>query len=457
MPFPNVILIVADQMRVHEMGCYGGATPPHKPNTPNIDALAETGIRFDKAFTPNPVCTPARSSIITGQYGRSCIGTVGNAADPTNDRIVFPNKTIAELLKDEGYETALTGKWHMHVSPERLGFDDCVYPKFNHLNKNQDYNINGEKRVVEGNAYEFELETTRKFIQKKHGRPFFLYHNISMPHMPYFDMDDEFKYRYKSGEMPLRPNVEPGKPGMFDDLRWFRIYMYDYLYYNHHGEQYTVLPENFNIEDLYAMYRGMVYAADYQVGKIVEFVEAAGLRDDTIIVFVSDHGDNMGSHGYYNKDCSYEESIRVPFIISAPGQTKKTAVACGDVASLIDVAPTILDMCKMKIPDHIQGISLAPLFAGNETAGRDRAFIECSNGELVCRTAKYKLSVLVEYCRDKGGWSRIADKNYRFSDLENDPYEIIDDIDDSINNKIKEELYDSIMTWDSQTKWVKRP
>ena len=365
MPKPNVILITVDQMRVYEMGCYGGAgAPPDKPNTPNIDALAGAGVRFDKAFSSNPVCTPARSSIISGQYGRSCIGTVHNAAEPASKRSVFPEKTLAELLKDENYDTALVGKWHIHTAPEKLGFDSCVYPKFNHLNKNQDYNVEGERHIIDGYAYDFELGQSRNHIEKKRGRPFFLYHNISLPHMPFFDVDDAFKYRYKRGETPLRQNVRPG-----DDQKWFRIYMYDYLYYRYLGDRYLTMPENFGIEDLYAMYRGMVYAADYQVGKLMEYVENAGLKENTIIVFVSDHGDNMGSHGLYNKDCSYEESIRVPFVVSHPGRVRPAAVS-DTAASLIDVAPTVLDMCGISVPKYMQGVSLAPLFDGGKI-GRD--------------------------------------------------------------------------------------
>jgi len=441
MPSPNVLLITVDQMRVHEMGCYGGTAPADRPNTPNIDRLAARGAMFEYAFTSNPVCTPARSSIVSGQYGRSCIGTVFNAAEPSEERVHFPCQTLAEILKGEGYETALVGKWHMHVSPYRLGFESCVYPKFNHLNKNQDYNIHGEKRIVEGSAYGFELEEARRFIQKKRGRPFFLYHNISMPHMPYFDMDDEFKYRYAKGELPPRANVRPGQNPEFD-RHWFKIYMYDYLYYRYLGDRHTVLPDGFCIGDLYAMYRGMVYAADWQVGQLMEYVEAAGLANDTVVVFVSDHGDNMGSHGLYNKDCSYEESIRVPFVVSCPGRISPRVVK-DDLASLIDAAPTILDLCGVQVPDHMQGVSLAPLFGGKDgkkTIGRDRVYVECSNGELVCRTKRHKLSV-------KEG------KIHRFADLESDPYELSDDGAESLGHVVQE-LHESLMDWDARTKWM---
>ena len=447
---PNVILISADQMRVHEMGCYGGEAPPGKPNTPNIDRLASSGIRMDKAFSPNPVCTPARSCIMSGQYGKSCIGTVHNAAEPSSARNVFPEKTLAELLKGEGYDTALIGKWHIHAAPEKLGFDDCAYPKFNHLNRNQDYNINGERHIIDGCAYEFELERAREYIGKKRDRPFFLYHSISLPHMPFFDVADEFKYRYAKSETPLRQNVKPGINGAFDQM-WFRIYMYDYLYYRYLGDRHTVMPDGFGIDELYAMYRGMIYAADFQVGKIMEYVENAGLAESTVIAFVSDHGDNMGSHGLYNKDCSYEEAIRVPFVVSHPGHIKP-ASDLDNVASLIDVAPTILDLCGIDIPGYIQGVSLAPLFGGNGKLGRDKIFIECSNGELVCRTNRYKLSVLAEY--SKGGKSKVVDKFHRFADLGSDPYEMSEPDGSADYGCMKEELFAAVMEWDEQTKWM---
>ena len=449
---PNVILITADQLRVHEVGCYGGVSSFEKPITPNIDAFAENGIRFDLTFTTNPVCTPARSSIISGQYGRSCIGTVFNANEPSEDRIVFHVKTLPELLKDEGYATSIIGKWHMHVAPKTLGFDEYAFARVNQLHRDEIYDINGRKHLIEEPGSDFEFNRIQDFINRKHDRPFFLFYNYNCPHPPYFDIGDEFLYRYKNGEVPLRANVEAGKFHHFNEEDWFKVYLYDFLSYKNEDPRHNKLPDNFNINDLYAMYKGMINATDHQVGRVIEFIKSAGILEDTIVVFASDHGDNMGSHGLYNKDCSYEESVRVPLIISQHGRFKPSE-ALDDVVSLIDVAPTILDMCGVGIPKHMQGISLMPLVEQNGTLKRDRVFIECENGEIVCRTKKYKLSVLTEFYMDKTGQGEIKEKTHKFFNMETDPYEIHSNGPDC-PDEIMEEIYKSILRWVDYTPWA---
>jgi arylsulfatase A-like enzyme len=124
MPTPNFVVLCADQLRPFELGCYGHPRVP----TPHLDRLAALGVRFTTACTTNPVCTPARSSLVSGQYGRTCIGMLGCCGEPAERRNKFPDTTLPELLSVGGYDTFLSGKWHIDPNPLRLGFAARTIP-----------------------------------------------------------------------------------------------------------------------------------------------------------------------------------------------------------------------------------------------------------------------------------------------------------------------------------------
>lgn len=457
---PNVLWITVDQMRIHEMGCYTKDDRLKALNTtPNIDALARNSVQFENAFSPNPVCTPARSCMISGKYGRSCIGTVGNAADPTRERTLFPTPTIAECFRDNGYDTAIVGKWHIHNMPQTLGFDDTVYQDVHHLNKNQAYWNHGVREISSGNAYDYELQITDDYLSQyaqqgmeKQNKPFFLFHNISLPHMPYFDVDDEYKLKYIEAQPPLRKNVKLGDDADFIE-RWFKIYWFDSLYYNHHGEQYQTLPDGFDMEKLYAMYCGLISAADAQVGRLMAMLRRYGLIDNTIVVFCSDHGDNMGSHGLFNKDVSFEESIHIPLLVSCPGIP---AGLCTDCVSLIDIAPTLLELCGLPLPDCFDGISLTPAMHG-KGLDRDRVFFECTNGEIGCRTKEFLFSSQIELHDFVGKDAAVVHAAYRFFDMKKDPFQLHNLANEDLSqemSEMRESLLISVQKWNETTPWV---
>ena len=142
---PNIVLCMCDQMRAFEVGCYGHPVV----RTPNIDRLASRGTRFDLAVTNNPVCTPARASLLTGQYSRTCCGMLNNThvnpPNPKRERMLEP--TVAEVCRENGYRTALIGKWHMDPQPQLVGFDHAVYPRYEHKYYEQTYY--NEKLVIQ--------------------------------------------------------------------------------------------------------------------------------------------------------------------------------------------------------------------------------------------------------------------------------------------------------------------
>ena len=428
---PNVLLITSDQLRVYELGCYSPSNAIEgKPNSPNIDQLASEGVRFEYAFTSSPFCTPARASLYSGQYVRRCMGRVINAPEPGVERDIFPNQILPELLRDEGYETALIGKWHLHTRPDQVGFNHCIYPEAYHSNFDQKYHIGEKFRKIPGAAYDFELAEAEKYIQAQGDAPFFLNFNMVLPHMPFFDVSDEYKSMYSPDEVTLRKNVGVEDDYnladrwyqsyfwrddcvLFDnddfDRKWFKIYYYGG--YPNQFEEFKTLPEDFDIKHLYALYRGMVAAADMQVGKLLGYLEESGKLDNTIVVFTSDHGDDLGSHGMYNKDVALDEASRIPMILKTPDATM--GVRSDRATSIVDIAPTILALCGLDVPEQMQGENLL------SKSERDTVYIECPNGEIAARTNRHLFSIMT----DVSDFS-INDDNYRFHDCEVDPYQL---------------------------------
>lgn len=179
---PNIILMTSDQLRPFELGCYGSSDH----NSPNIDKLASNSKLFRTAITPNPTCTAARACMMSGQYSRYCNGYLGNCNEPIRKRNIFPDPILSEVLKANGYDTALIGKWHMDTHPKMVGFDEATFPKVSHVNVGQLYYKDDEAFTVEGYVPEYELGVFKDYINRKRDNPFFIYHNISLPHMPYF-------------------------------------------------------------------------------------------------------------------------------------------------------------------------------------------------------------------------------------------------------------------------------
>jgi len=418
----NVLIIFSDQLRAFDLGCYGSSAV----ETPHIDSLAEQGSMVDIGVSNNPLCTPARSCLLSGQYSRTCTGRTDNTLEefPPFRRDVFPNKSIAEIFKDEGYHTSLIGKWHIGAHPKTVGFDNCVYPKMHHLNHNQDFCDNDKGiSIVSGYAEDFNFRNLEKQLCGTDGKPFFTYYNISPPHMPFFDMPKEFIEKYSGKKIDLRPNVKRGDATPHDRHN-FNIYMYDYLYYmKYFPENQYVKPfdigEDFTVEDLYRCYYGAVAYTDYLVGRITELLKQKGIFEDTVILFSADHGDMLASHGIYNKNTLYEEAIRIPMILCNGGKVESK------IGSLIDCMPTLLDACGIPVPDYVQGESLLRKRKSQEI------FIENMSGLIGVRDERYLYGVQLDKTQQK-----IIDDEVMFFDCQKDPYQL----NNLINDKSKETL-----------------
>jgi len=384
---PNIILITSDQLRPYELGCYGGK----EIATPNIDRLAARGTVWETAISNFPVCMPARSIMMSGQMNRTATGGKTNVShggrpgDFTMPEYPYPGRphlkdpALPELLRGAGYHTAAIGKWHIHSWPDDIGFDSYLIPRVHHAHSAQTYTRNGGPEFcAPGYSVDLEAGEAETFLidNARSEKPFFLYYNISPPHCPVADVPEEFLRLYDPDKLTLRENTD--EAAIEDKDYWYKVYRWDFRYYSHRLPHTMELPEGYDLRALAAEYFGAVTWMDRAVGRILNAVAAAGLEEDTLVVFTADHGENLGSHGLVQKGTENDESICIPLVMAGPDVARGHRVA-GSVASLVDLAPSFLAAAGQGAPEHMHGASLMAEAGGGAADGRV-AFFETGNG-----------------------------------------------------------------------------
>lgn len=377
---PNILIIYPDQMRYDAMGCAGNPVV----KTPQIDRLAYEGVRFEEAYVATPMCTPFRSSLHTGKYSHS------TGAYSNHHPIFDGHVSLADRLSAEGYQTGYIGKWHLNggeapgfVPPgqRRLGFEHFVGFNRGHYyqdgiyfrDTDQPYHCpRFEPDYQTDHLLEFMEEST-----KDPSRPFFGLISYGPPHFP-MDMPEYYRRLYRPDEVPLgvtAGNVElqkkvrqellengfppasgvwgvEGSSGEYDDEETVRRYL--------------------------AEYYGLMANVDHNVGRILAWLDKQGLAEDTVVIFLSDHGDMAGEHGYRcgTKKTAYRQSMQVPLIVRYPRRFPAGHVAHSLVDVAVDTMPTILELCGIEIPDEAHGTSYLPLLDGEESPTREAVFYE---------------------------------------------------------------------------------
>ncbi len=453
---PNVVLLLCDQLRAMDVGCYGNEVI----QTPHIDALARRGLRCSRALSNNPVCVPARSILMTGQYSRTCTGSLHNHApnDPVNrERHRLLDPTWPEVMKEAGYDTQLIGKWHIDPAPDLVGFDHWVSP----------VSIGSQGRFMEdgdyigrklGFAQDYELQRFGEFCDSRSressAKPFFCFHNLYSPHMPLADMPLVYHRMYDREEIPLRPNLQ----GREVPEHWLRCYLWEHA--DGQGGTWPStdrVPDGFDVRDLTALYYGAIHWVDDLVGGVLAHLDRTGLRENTIVVFASDHGDNLGSHGVWNKDRFWEESIRIPLILDdprAPGGGELEAPV-----GLVDCMPTLLERCGIAVPEHVQGTSFAKSVEDpSQESDIQEAFIETTTWEVAVVDRRYKYARRTEIESGKSlrpqQRSDVDDLPEFFFDLKQDPYEQINRIGHLQHQARIREMRQKLEAWDRETPWL---
>ena len=443
---PNVVVIVVDDLRFDEFGAGGH---PYL-QTPNIDRLAEEGALFTDAFHAVPLCSPNRASILTGQYP-SRHGIIDNVA---RNRASHRLQTFPQAMQDAGYATGFIGKWHMGNDPTpRPGFD--FWAALPGQGRTIDPDIYEDGRLHRVDGYVTDLLTDRavEFIGRERDGPFLLYLAHKAVHPDANQLDDgssdptipreytpalRHKDLYEERVYPRQPNVVmspddlDGKPALQRSLR-FRDTPESVA-------EFSFFLDPGTSEKTIRRRAEMVLAVDEGLGRIIATLEDDGLLDSTMIVFTSDNGFFFGEHWLsQERRLPYEESIRQPLLVRYPPLATPGSRISGLAAS-VDIAPTVLDVGGARIGDHIQGRSLVPLLRGDTSGWRDSVLVEFYTHEnprpwlmdmdyRAVRTERYKLI----------HWIQHPDERELY-DLQEDPFELENRIDDPALQDVVEEL-----------------
>ncbi|MGG1553985.1 sulfatase family protein [Paenibacillus ferrarius] len=444
---PNILYIMSDDHSAQAISCYGSRLSSVF-RTPSLDRLAEEGVRMNSFFSTNSICTPARASIMTGQYGHiNGVRTLSDSWRPDSG----PN--LAKELQSHGYETALFGKWHLHCEPE--GFDE-----YNYLTgyggqgsyQNPEFQPKGEPvRCHKGYVTDLITDMTVDWLQQRSsGKPFFLMCHHKAPH--------DF-WEYAARHETLFDGIDiPAPDSLFEDRSHRSEASRDYgssvtprskvrsLYEDFCLPNYVTGPLQ-GTEDLTFEQKGMaayqkylkdylrtVAAIDDSVGRLLDSLEALGELDNTIIVYTSDQGMFLGEHDYQDKRWSYEESLRAPLLIRYPRSIPAGSV-CDKLMANIDMAPTLLDYAGIPIPDAMQGTTQRAVIEGSSdeparTSVYFRYWMHLAHkhdnpAHYGIRTQEYKLIFYYGLPLDaNGAIDRPTQAGWELFDLRSDPYEL---------------------------------
>jgi arylsulfatase A-like enzyme len=395
---PNVLFIMADEWRAQAFG-YAGDPNAH---TPTIDRFAAESVNFEQMISCLPVCCPARASMLTGQYPLTHGVYI-------NDVELKPKgTTLGEAFQNAGYETGYVGKWHVYGSPDgKYGRREAYIPPPRHFgfkywkvaecchDYNHSFYYEGDdptKKFWEGYDANAQTDDVCRYIRDyaSKDKPYFMVLSWGPPHFPLATAPEEYRAKYKDRAITLRENVAPGlKAEAINDLRG---------YYAH------------------------IEALDDCFARVLETVAATGERENTIIVFTSDHGDMMRSQGLTTKLYPWEESARVPLLIRYPRKYGKTGKRTQALIGTPDLMPTLLGLSELPVPSTVQGTDFSQLSVTKRTVGP-------------ATTAFLHMPVPITTARNYGIAEYRAVRNARFTyarsirgpwllyDNQNDPYQ----------------------------------
>ena len=488
----NFLFIMCDQLRADYLSCYGHPTL----ETPHIDALAKRGVKFTRAYCQSPVCGPSRGSFYTGRYMLNHGVTWNNVPTPVGEL------TLGDYMRAEGVRTALVGKTHMRpdlAGMQRLGIDpgsslgvltaesgfepyerdDGLHPDqtlnpdlaYNRYLRELGYvsdnpwhdfansvagpdgtvlsgwymrNARGPARVAEEHS-ETAYMTGRamQFIEEADDQPWCLHLSYIKPHWPYI-APAPYNDMYSANEIIPAKRHPDERENPHPVVAAFMTHE-DSRNFQSEEVRHTVIPT----------YMGLIKQVDDHIGRLMNFLEARGRLDDTMIVFTADHGDYLGDHWLGEKELFHEPSSRIPFIVYDPDAAADGTRGNSDARLIegIDVIPTFLDSLGADLRPHLlEGRSLLPLTrdGGAHVAWRDAAF---SEAEYAVRRARLELGLEPHECRAfmvaTQTWKYILYEKFRpqLFNLEDDPDELRDLGEDPGHATVRADLHERIFQW----------
>jgi arylsulfatase A-like enzyme len=433
---PNILLIVADDMAHTDLGIAGHPLV----KTPNLDRLAREGVRFTHVFTPNPICTPSRAALLTGQdcWTNGCYFF----GMPIKESSI----QFATLLSKAGYKTFYTGKWHNDGKPWTRGFASGAYhfvggPPIE-TRQSKPWVVDhggGNKRQVERFSTTLITDAALAFLdkQKRGDKPFLMFVSHKSPHDPwtppgkYASMYPPERIELPKNFMP-RPTDQHGRP-----YRWFTDW---------HGTElrdealmpYPRTPAG--VREVRSRYFGMVTQLDHQIGRLLNKLDEKRLTANTLVLFLADHGISLGAHGFSGKQTMYDEGIRLPMILRYP-RVERGQATRSELVSLIDVFPTLCEAAGVPVPEAVEGKSLLGLYQGKGRWQRDRifaAFHSPSKHRMISRAVRTKQFKYIH---------NLTTDEVELYDLKNDPYELTNRSGQPKYRAIEEQLAADLLAW----------
>ncbi len=424
---PNILYIMADDHASHAISAYGSRIN----RTPNIDRIAQGGVRMDNCFCTNSICTPSRGVILTGQYSHiTGVKTLRDPLDPGR-------QNVAKLLQAGGYATAMIGKWHLHKDP--AGFDYWNILPGQGAYYDPVFIENGEQKKHQGYCTDLIGDLSLEWLKRRpKDKPFFLMSHHKAPHRNWqpgpkyahlFDgqtipepdnlLDDyshrsqaAMRARMRVGEHMNRNDIKTDFPAGLkgNELRrWaYQLYIKDYL--------------------------RCVQSVDDNVGRMLDYLKAEGLEENTIVIYTSDQGFFLGDHGWFDKRFMYEEALRMPFLMRYPREIRAGSVN-RDMVLNLDFAETFLDYAGLPAPKDMQGRSFRANAHGRtpkdwRQSMYYRYWMHFTNDHYVAahygvRTHTHKLVYYYGKPLDATGTGKeIAPPEWELFDLKKDPREM---------------------------------
>lgn len=496
---PNIILIMTDDHAAHSMSCYGSKIN----QTPNMDRIANEGMRFDNCYCTNSICAPSRAVILTGKHSHlNGVITLDDGFDNTQNH-------FAKILQKNDYQTAIIGKWHLGQKEENWpsGFDYWNVLPGQGLYHNPIMNEMGTKKVYEGYATDIITDLSMDWMKNRDkDKPFCLLSYHKAPHRPWYSDEkhkalfkedvrlpdtffDDYENRSEAAKnaymrvtehmssidlkiVPPKGIREFGSMPVESEYRGvdrndipeeaFGIPLPDTI----EGYSFTTLDgdvvtfdsiydlQNWKYQRYIKDYLRCVASVDDNIGRMLDYLDEEGIADDTIIMYTSDQGFFLGDHGWFDKRFMYEESLRMPFIARYPREIAAESV-CDKISQNLDFAKTILDFAGLDAPDDMQGDSLRPLMQGETPEGWRTSFyyrywmhLTHHNvpAHIGLRTERYKLIYYYGKGLDTSNSINIdTEPEWELFDLDNDPNEMKNVYsDDSYKDVVKtltEEMY----------------
>jgi arylsulfatase A-like enzyme len=368
---PNILWITGEGVPTAMLSCYGSRLI----QTPNIDRIANEGVRFANAFTTNALCAPSRATLLTGTYTH-INGMVGNPEiKPTRaedtSRFDPAQQTFVKIMKANGYQTGLVGKWHLPINPADAGFDYFIYkngaggPYYEPTGYLGNPSL-GSREVNKLSFDGYETDVVTDLAMKgidQFDKPFLMMVQYFNDHRP-FDPPHKYEHIYDNQRI-----VEPAT--FWDDYshraspaRDARMRIEDMPDFNPPADLTPRQRKQWNYQKFMEHFLGTMRSQDDNIGRLLDFLEKKGLAENTVIVYTTDHGFFLGDHGWFDKRFMYEQAIRVPLMIRTPWQNERGVVREQWTAN-IDNAPTALDLAGLAVPAEMQGKSVVPLLENN--------------------------------------------------------------------------------------------